>query len=75
MSEKRLMVELRSVQQVYEPKNVRWIPTHLMHSDGLTKVDDALMCALLLWCQSPWVQLVETSKVPKNKDQCESEAV
>ena len=75
VSEKRLMVELRSVQQVYEPKNVRWIPTHLMHSDGLTKVDDALMCALLLWCQSPWVQLVETSKVPKNKDQCESEAV
>ena len=73
VTEKRLMVELRSVQQVFEPKCVRWVPTHLMHSDGLTKIDDGLMLALLKWCQAPWAQLVEQQK--QNKDQCERYAV
>ena len=69
------MVELRSVQQVFEPRSVRRVPTHLMHSDGLTKVDDGLMLALLKWCQAPWAQLVEEQQKLKNKDQYEMDAV
>ena len=55
--EKRSMVSIRSVQQSMSPKQVHWIPTHLMHCDGLTKIDQKLMMALTKWCMRPWCQL------------------
>jgi hypothetical protein len=57
--EKRSMVSIRSVQQAMSPKEVHWIPTTLMHCDGLTKIDPKLQQALTKWCQRPWCQIRE----------------
>ena len=59
LTDKRSMVQIRSVQEHYMPKDVRWLPTTLQHADGLTKVDATLMTNLRKWCSSPWAQLVE----------------
>lgn len=40
-SDKRSMINIRSVQQVVKPSNVHWVPTKIMHCDGLTKLDNA----------------------------------
>ena len=70
-SEKRSMVSIRSVQQAMSPKQVHWIPTHLMHADGLTKIDAKLREILTRWCMNPWCQLrdenAQGSKVKANK--------
>ena len=62
LSDKRSMIQVRSVQQTFLPRSIRWVPTNLQHSDGLTKVDDELRFRLLEWCQKPWAQLVEEHK-------------
>ena len=70
-SEKRSMVSIRSVQQAMSPKQVHWIPTHLMHADGLTKIDAKLREILTRWCMNPWCQLrdedAQGSKVKTSK--------
>ena len=67
MSEKRSLVNIRSVQETVSPKQVHWVPTNLMHADGLTKLDSLLMVKLGEWLQSPVVQLRETREPKKNK--------
>ena len=70
-SEKRSMVSIRSVQQAMSPKQVHWIPTYLMHTHGLTKIDAKLPEILTRWCMNPWCQLrdedAQGSKVKTGK--------
>ena len=40
--EKRSLINVRSVQQILLPHQIRWVPTHLMHADNLTKHDSKL---------------------------------
>ena len=78
--ERRSMVSIRAVQQSITPKQMHWVPTHLMHCDGLTKVDNRLRQMMTRWCMKPWCQLREektsrqNSKQVDNKDQCEDSA-
>ena len=65
--EKRSMVSIRSVQQAMSPKEVNWVPTSLMHYDGLTKIDPKFQQALTKWCQRPWCQIRE-ELLMDNKD-------
>ena len=77
--EKRSMVAVRSVQQTLPAQAIHWLPTNIMHADGLTKLDMRLQQALATWCMAPWCQLREEHSKPakafrcsvKNKDQCE----
>ena len=63
LSDRRSMVQVRSVQQLFLPKDVRWLPTQLQHADGLTKIDEKLLISLRAWCERPWSQLVEQRPV------------
>ena len=60
-SEKRSMIAIRSVQQSIGPKDIHWVPTGIMHADGLTKLDSRLPETLMRWCYAPWCQLREES--------------
>ena len=66
-SDKRSMINVRSVQQVVKPSNVHWVPTRLMHCDGLTKLDKQLQNNLREWCRKPWCQLREDGKSSMSK--------
>ena len=66
-SDKRSMINVRSVQQVVKPSNVHWIPTRLMHCDGLTKLDKQLQNNLREWCKRPWCQLRDDSRNSMSK--------
>lgn len=68
LTDKRSMVQIRSVQQALRPSQVRWLPTALMMADSLTKLDVKLRENLRRWCLMPLVQLREAVKT-KNKDQ------
>ena len=57
LTDRRSMVQIRSVQQALRPSQIRWIPTHLMVADSLTKIDVNLRDALRRWCLKPTVQL------------------
>ena len=74
VSDRRSMVQIRSVQQSMSPKQIHWVPTFLMHADPLTKVDTKLRQQMLDWLKRPKVQLKEERQhiSVKNKDQCES---
>ena len=65
-SDKRSMINIRSVQYV-EPKNVHWVPTRLMHADGLKKLDKVLQENLRAWCMKPWCQLRDDSNFSKQR--------
>ena len=72
--EKRSMVSIRSVQQSMTPKEIHWIPTHIMHADGLTKIDPKLQQALTIWCMNPWCQLREEKDAPRKFDKSKNSA-
>lgn len=59
LSEKRAIMNVRSVQQFLLPSRIRWVPTNLMIADCLTKYDRKLQNQMRLWCHSPLVQLKE----------------
>ena len=65
LTDKRSMVQVRSIQQSFSPEAVRWVPTHLQFSDGLTKADQMLREVLRKWCQKPWVQIKDDSAKTK----------
>jgi hypothetical protein len=58
VSDKRSMVQIRSVQQNHAPSAV---PTRLQFADVLTKLSADLREFLRKWCQSPWFQLQQES--------------
>ncbi|CAK9054043.1 unnamed protein product [Durusdinium trenchii] len=59
VSDRRSLLQIRSVQQSIAPAGMRWVPTEKMHADGLTKEDKRLRDNLQAWLQSPWSQLRE----------------
>ena len=71
LTDKRSLVNIRAIQETLGPKQTRWIPTTLMHADGLTKLSPVLRFNLLKWLQDPTIQLTDgsTTKVQKEKDQ------
>ena len=73
LSEKRATMNIRSVQQVLLPSQIRWVPTHLMIADGLTKYDQKLQNVLRTWCNDPVVQLKEIKNSNSTKETKTSE--
>ena len=67
ISDKRSMINIRSVQQVVKPSNVHWVPTKIMHCDGLTKLDKQLQENLRKWCMKPWCQLRDDNSMSKQR--------
>lgn len=59
LTDKRSLVNVRAIQEVITPQQTRWVPTHLMHADGLTKLNAALRLQLLQWLQNPLAQLTD----------------
>ncbi|CAJ1434945.1 unnamed protein product [Effrenium voratum] len=57
LTDKRSMVNIRSIQEEITPRTVHGIPTTLMAADGLTKASKPLRQQLLQWIQEPIVQL------------------
>eukprot|EP00434_Breviolum_minutum_P022664 symbB.v1.2.020001.t1/scaffold1659.1/size107071/3 len=57
MTEKRSLINVRSVQQILLPNQIHWVPTHLMHADNLTKNDSKLQERMRLWMACPTAQL------------------
>lgn len=57
LTDKRSMVQVRSVQQSHPPSAIRWVPTKLQFADGLTKLATELRAFFGSWCQGPWSQL------------------
>ena len=66
VTDKRSLVNIRSVQPTVSPKDIRWVPTDLMHADGLTKLDSNLFLKLAAWLREPTVQLRDRGE-PKEK--------
>ena len=70
LTDKRSLVNIRAIQETLGPKQTRWIPTTLMHADGLTKLNSNLRDNLLRWLQYPTIQITDgMAKVQKEKDQ------
>ena len=59
LTDKRSLVNVRAIQEVITPKQTRWIPTQLMHADGLTKLNTTLRMNLMRWLQNPLAQLTD----------------
>lgn len=56
-SEKRVIIDIRSIQQHCGRQEIHWVPTHLMFCDCLTKISKNLMETFQRWLQKPWIQL------------------
>ena len=61
------MISIRSIQDYIDEDSCRWVPTHVMWADGLTKKDKQLCLTFQEWLIHPHVTLVEE----KEKHQCE----
>ena len=72
VTDKRSLINIRSVQETVSPQQVHWVPTSLMHADGLTKLDTQLMMELGLWLQDPRAQLREVREPKKSKTSVKS---
>ena len=59
VSDKRSLVNIRSVQQSVKPQDFRWVPTSLMLADALTKLDWKLCCQFSELLQNVTLQLTE----------------
>ena len=66
VSDKRSLVNVRSIQQTVSPKEMHWVPTRLMWADGLTKLDSSLLLRFSEWLRDPYVQLRDVSEPTKN---------
>ena len=67
VSDKRSLVNVRSIQQTVSPKEMHWVPTRLMWADGLTKLDSSLLLRFSDWLSDPYVQLRDASEPTKIK--------
>ena len=66
VSDKRSLVNIRSIQQTVSPKEMHWVPTRLMWADGLTKLDSSLLLRFAEWLRDPYVQLRDAGEPTKN---------
>ena len=54
LTDKRSLINIRSVQQTVSPRQVHWVPTSLMWADALTKLDSSkLLMSFTAWLQNP----------------------
>ena len=58
LTEKRTIIQIRSIQEFVNPEDLRWTPTGVMWADGLTKVDASLLAEFQEWLRNPRVTLV-----------------
>ena len=58
LTEKRTVIQIRSIQEFVSPEDLRWTPTGVMWADGLTKVDVSLLAEFQEWLRNPHVTLV-----------------
>ena len=58
LTEKRTIIQIRSIQEFVNPEDLRWTPTGVMWADGLTKVDASLLAEFQDWLRNPRVTLV-----------------
>ena len=58
LTEKRTIIQIRSIQEFVKPEDLRWTPTGVMWADALTKVDFLLLANFQEWLQNPRVTLV-----------------
>ena len=65
VSEKRVLVNIRAIQQCVSPQQTRWVPTDEMYADGLTKMSSTLRQKLLSWLQCTEVKLVDSDDPKK----------
>ncbi len=66
LSDRRSLVNVRAVQEEVRPDQMWWVPTTLVFSDGLTKLNANLRSTLAQWLMSPFVKLRETEGPEKN---------
>ena len=66
LTDKRSLVNVRAVQEEVRPDQMWWVPTTLMFSDGLTKLNTNLRSTLADWLMSPFVKLREAEGPKKN---------
>ena len=59
VSDKRSLINIRSIQQCVKPEDFRWVPTSLMAADGLTKLDWKLTEGLNTFLRNPKLQLTD----------------
>ena len=59
LSDKRSLVNIRSVQETVSPRQMHWVPTELMRADALTKLDSSLLVEFTKWLMKPIIQLKE----------------
>ena len=59
LSDKRSLVNIRSIQETVTPQQIHWVPTELMRADALTKLDSALLVEFTKWLLKPLTQLRE----------------
>ena len=70
-TEKRILNNIRSIQETIDPNGIHWVPTSLMRADGMTKLPTELMESLHSWPQAPWVVLREVKASKRKDSQCE----
>ena len=58
LTEKRTVIQIRSIQEFVNPEDLRWTPTGVMWADALTKVDLSLLAEFQEWLRNPRVTLV-----------------
>ena len=66
-TEKRTIVDIKSLQQFVNRETEHWVPTQYMYADCLTKISKQLMTTFQSWLKNPTLVLRETSHKPKKK--------
>ena len=74
LSDKRSLVNIRSVQETVSPRQMHWVPTELMRADALTKLDSSLLVEFTKWLVKPIIQLKELA-LGKKKDSISEKSV
>ena len=53
LNDRRTLVSIRSIQEQLPHDSIRWVPTQVQFSDGLTKIDTKLRDQFGIWLQNP----------------------
>ena len=64
-TEKRTIIDIKSLQQYVNRDTEHWVPTQYMYADCLTKISKQLMMSFQSWLQKPTLVLRETTQRPK----------
>ena len=68
LSDKRSLVNIRSIQETVTPQQIHWVPTELMRADAVTKLDSTLLVEFTRWMLRPFIQLRELRFGQKKND-------